>query len=333
MFSKIYEKIKNYIKENKGFLISLIIIILVFTIKLPYVIYVPGGHVNLNDRITVPGATDINGSYNMAYVSVYNATLPTVLLSYIIPNWDLVSNEEITLDNQDMDELLITNKLQMESSKDIATMLAYSHASKELNITKEVVNVSYIFEEAKTDMLVGDAILKIDDIHINKISDLESVLSTKKVGDTINILVSRDDKQVMTTATLSLIDNEPKIGIAFVTTYEYTNNPEITIDSKASESGPSGGLMLTLAIYDNLVEEDLSNDLKIVGTGTIDEEGNVGKIDGVKYKILGSKDADIFFCPIENYLEAALVIMQYDLDIELHGVTNFSEAVAILESK
>ena len=43
-----------------------------------------------------------------------------------------------------------------------------------------------------------------------------------------------------------------------------------------------------LAIYKELIEEDITHGLKIVGTGTIDELGNVGEIDGVKYKILGA---------------------------------------------
>ena len=78
------------------------------------------------------------------------------------------------------------------------------------------------------------------------------------------------------------------------------------IDFKGNESGPSGGLMLTIAIYDKLVSKDLTNGLKIVGTGTIDYDGNVGQIDGVSYKLKGAvkKGADIFIAPTgENYQE------------------------------
>ena len=53
MFTKIYEKIKKFIKDNYKELIILLIVFLLFTIELPYSIYTPGGAVNLNERITV----------------------------------------------------------------------------------------------------------------------------------------------------------------------------------------------------------------------------------------------------------------------------------------
>jgi len=53
MFNKVYEKIKEYIVNNYKFLISLIVIFCLFTVELPYVIYVPGGIVELNDRIEI----------------------------------------------------------------------------------------------------------------------------------------------------------------------------------------------------------------------------------------------------------------------------------------
>lgn len=54
--------------------------------------------------------------------------------------------------------------------------------------------------------------------------------------------------------------------------------------------------MTTLEIYNSLTDDDLTKGYKIVGTGTIDMEGNVGMIGGVKYKLKGAikKKADIF---------------------------------------
>ena len=51
--------------------------------------------------------------------------------------------------------------------------------------------------------------------------------------------------------------------------------------------------------------------------GTIDEDGNVGAIGGVKYKMLGAqKDgADIFFVPKENYDEAKKVYKKNNLHV------------------
>lgn len=101
---------------------------------------------------------------------------------------------------------------------------------------------------------------------------------------------------------------------------------------KSSESGPSGGLMTALAIYNSLVEEDITKGRYIIGTGTIDKDGNVGEIGGVKYKIIGAvkKDADIFLCPVENLEEALEVKKENDLNIEIKGVKTLEEAINYL---
>ena len=63
--------------------------------------------------------------------------------------------------------------------------------------------------------------------------------------------------------------------------------------------GPSAGLMFTLAIYDQLVKEDLRKGRKIAGTGTIEQNGHVGDIGGAGLKVVSAakKGMDIFFVP------------------------------------
>ena len=53
--------------------------------------------------------------------------------------------------------------------------------------------------------------------------------------------------------------------------------------------GPSAGLMFTLGIIDKLKPEDLTGGKVIAGTGTIDDEGNVGPIGGIPQKLVGAK--------------------------------------------
>ena len=93
--------------------------------------------------------------------------------------------------------------------------------------------------------------------------------------------------------------------------------------------------MVTLAIYNQLIDSDISNGLKIAGTGTIDIEGNVGSIGGVKYKLKGAVDSksDIFLVPAgENYEEAIKYKKKYHYDIKIIGISTFEEAIEKLES-
>ena len=333
MFSKIYDSIKNFIINNYKFLIAWIIIVVLFFYELPYVIYTPGGIVNLEERIVVDGEEDVTaGSLNMSYVSLVKGTIPMLLLSFVIPNWDILPSEEITREDESVDDLLELEKLYMTSSIDNATILAFREAGKELNITREVNNIVYIADEAETDLEMYDELLSVDEKNLATIDELRAYVNTLNEGDTVSILVNRDGKEKECSAKIYNTSDGLKVGISFLTTYEYETTPEIEVTTKNSESGSSGGLMLSLAIYNAIADEDITKGRTIVGTGTIDINGNVGEIDGVKYKLLGANknNAEIFLCPMENYEEALEVKEEYDLDVEIHGVATFSEALEYL---
>ena len=70
--------------------------------------------------------------------------------------------------------------------------------------------------------------------------------------------------------------------------------------------GPSAGLMFTLGIIDKLEPDDLTGGKIIAGTGTIDDDGNVGPIGGIPQKLVGATDAGAryFLTPPDNCAEA-----------------------------
>ncbi len=107
----------------------------------------------------------------------------------------------------------------------------------------------------------------------------------------------------------------------------------MTIDHDDMQ-GSSGGFMQTLGLYDRLTEKDYTNGLKIVGTGTIDFEGNIGVIGGVKQKIAAADKAkaDIFFVPAENYQDALEMHQYLKAKVKLVKVKTFVEAVEYLEN-
>lgn len=332
MFNKLYEKVKEFIVLNYKFLIIWGIIIFLFFYELPYVIYTPGGVVNLENRISVTDGYESSGSLNMSYVSLVKGTLPMILLSYVIPNWDLIPQEEITREDETVDELLELEKLYMESSINNAIILAYNKANKNIKIKNEVNNIIYIADEADTDLKMYDKLISVDDIKINSVNELKEYINTKNKGDIVKFKVIRNNKEKECSATIYETSDGLKVGISFLTTYEIETEPKIEVLTKSSESGSSGGLMLSLAIYNALVEEDITKGRIIVGTGTIDIDGNVGAIDGVKYKILGAvkNDANLFLCPMDNYEEAMKIKDEFDLDIEIYGVNTFDEALNYL---
>lgn len=334
MFIKIYEKIKTFIKENYKGLIILIAIFLLFTIELPYSIYTPGGSVNLNERIEVDTEFEINGSFNMAYVSMVKGSIPFLLVSKIIPDWDIIKKEDITIKGEDMDSMINRERLYLKESRDAATINAYKKAQKDLKITSVINNVSYIASEANTDLKIGDIILSVNDKKIETLNDLKSIIGSLAKDTKVSLKIKRNDKEEMAYAYTYETDDGIKIGVSLITTYLYDANPNIDIKSKSSEMGSSGGLMMSLTIYNKLVEKDITKGRKIVGTGTIDIDGNVGEIGGVKYKLIGAvkNKADIFICPIENYEEALKIKEERNFDIKIISAKTFDEVLEKLEA-
>lgn len=334
MFSKIYDKVKNYIGENYKFLISLVAIILFFSVELPFVVYIPGGIVELNERIEVEDGYEAKGSLNMSYVSMLRGKIPFLMASYIFKNWDIVSSREITSEDQSVDDLMELERLYMKSSINNATIVAYKNANKKIDIKGYINTIVHITKEANTDLKVYDQVLEIEGKEVDNVQELKDVVNSKKAGDYVKILVLRDGKKIETTSKIYDTDDGLKVGVIFLTTFDYETDPKLEVKTKAKESGSSGGLMLSLAIYNELVSEDITKGKKIVGTGTISVDGTVGEIDGVKYKILGAvkNKADVFLCPDENYEEAMKVKEEFNLDLEIKNVHTFLDAIEYLKT-
>jgi Lon-like protease len=81
-----------------------------------------------------------------------------------------------------------------------------------------------------------------------------------------------------------------------------------TIDIRLADvGGPSAGTMFALGIIDELTPGSLTGGRFVAGTGTIDDNGNVGPIGGISLKTIGARDkgAQFFLTPADNCEEAA----------------------------
>lgn len=335
MINKIYVEMKKFIKENYLVLLFGIVFMATILYPLPYYIYTGGGIINVKDKIHIENK-ETKGDFNLCYVEQINANIPTFLLSKLLSNWDSVSKEEVSLnDKEDIKDIYKRDKIYLEEANQNAIFVAYKKAGKSVNILDKHLYIIYLEEDSDTDLKIGDDILEIDGSKIDSLTDISKILDSYEVGSKLNIKVKRNGKEMMKYAIVHEKDDRKLIGIALTSIYDYEVDPKITFTFSNSESGPSGGFMVTLAIYNQLIDNDISNGLKIAGTGTIDIEGNVGSIGGVKYKLKGAVDSksDIFLVPAgENYEEAIKYQKTYHYDIKIIGISTFEEAIEKLES-
>ena len=101
------------------------------------------------------------------------------------------------------------------------------------------------------------------------------------------------------------------------------------LTKKPDESGPSGGLAMTLCLLE-MIREINYQGLRIVATGEINAWGEVLPIGGIKYKTLAvnKSNVDIFLVPGQNYQEAR---SYFDNDnIKLVKVRSLEDALRYL---
>ncbi len=333
MFSKVYEKVKNYIKENYISLLIIIVGIVLVTVKLPYYISAPGGTIDTKDKINIATDFKLSGSLNMAYVSQVDGTIPMLLYALLNPNWDIAKEEEVIVGNETIEDEEYRNKMLLEEANDIAVLVAYDHSDISYKTENNKVYVTYVDDLAQTELKVKDQIIKIDGKTVTQRQDLYDFIKNKKPNDKISFTVIRNGKEKKCNTTLIDVNHEAKVGVIITETLDIKSDYHVDLKFKNSESGSSGGLMMALTIYSYLNKIDLTNGKKIVGTGTIDRQGNVGEISGIKYKLMGAvkEHADVFLVPQgENYVEARDLKKEKDYDIDIIPIETFDEALQYL---
>ena len=335
MIKKIFNKIKEFIKDEYKNILLFVVLYSIFMWPLDYYIITGGGIMEIDDRIVVEDRYDSEGSFNLAYVSEAGGTVATYLLSYIIPNWERIEASSYTYDeNETVEDVEFRGKIDLSTANDNAIKNAFLEAGKTYKITDKNIYVYYVDLDSENKFEVGDEVIKINDKEITSTDTFKEELSKYTIDDEINITVIRDNKEKNLEVKLYEKDKEAILGIYLTEVNKYKTYPKVKFDFKSGESGPSGGLMSALDIYNKITEEDLTNGLKIAGTGEIDEDGNIGTIGGVKYKLLGAakQKADIFLVPSgENYKECVRVAKENDLDIKIIEVSTLKEAIEKLQ--
>ena len=323
---KFLDKVVDFFKDNWKQLIGLVIFMFVVNYELPYYIEAPGGTINVTKRID-DNYNKKNGSLNMLYVTHYKGNVATLLMGKLIKSWDIYDISKQQISNEDSNDIYIRNKVMLDNSIQNAMFVAYKEAGKEIKIKGEK---NYIIATTKeNDFKIGDLVKTIDGVVVKDVDTIKDVLSKKKIGELAKFIVDRNGKEIEVSIP---VPEDGIVGIAIMTNYDYEVEDEIDLGFRYGEGGSSGGLVLTLALYSEITGIDILKGRDIAGTGTIDIDGNVGEIDGIKYKIAGAskKKMDVVLVSPDNYEEAVKVNEENNYNLEIVKVSTFKEAVDYL---
>lgn len=333
--NKIYDIFKSFIKNNYGTIILLIILSFLCFYKTDYSIYKPGGIINASQRVSGDNLYKSEGSFNMAYVGMMEGKLLFYLYAKINPNWELVKNEKLTIDSEEkVEDMIKRDHLYYEEAINNATIVAFKAANIDYNITNNNYYLIYKTKENDSNINIGNEIISYDNIPFKDTETLIKYINNKKAGDKVKIEYINNKKQQETYSTIYQEKDKLYLGLSIINIKDIKSDYNIKIKSKESESGPSGGFITALSIYNAITKKDITYGKKIVGTGTIDENGNIGEIGSVNYKLAAAvkNKADIFLCPKDNYQEAIDYAKKKKYDIIIKDVENFNETIEYLNS-
>lgn len=293
--------------KNKHYLSLLIIFLVAIGINFyPLEKYVmkPGNAYDVEQFITVKnGDTDDEGSFSLMTVSIGKATPVSYLIAKLSKHQEIMEVEEVRQQGEDDEEYQVRQLKLMSDSQFNALYVAFTKANKPFTVSYKGVYVLNILDGGAADKILkpGDIVTEVDDEVIQRQNQLVDLLATKKKGDVVKIVIERDEKLLAEEIKLKEIpgsDGRIGLGITFGESKTIKTDPSVKADTEKI-GGPSAGLMFTLEILNQLLDEDLTKGYHIAGTGEMKENGEVGRIGGVDKKVVAAhrKDIEIFFVP------------------------------------
>ena len=258
--------------------------------------------------------------------------------SLINESYDLYPREVILPDGVTPKELSEISIQNMRTSENVAIAVALKNLGYEISSKGDGVAVVGLLDDSpvKNKLKKGDLIQSINSTDIFSATEFIATLRTYSIGETVSIGLLREidgvKKQIFVKTTLVEhveYKDEPMVGFLATTVNERFDFP-FEIDIKTGNvGGPSAGLMMALNVYNNLIPEDITNSMIVAGTGTIEIDGSVRPVGGIKQKIIAAKraGAELILVPVANFEEAT----QFETDkTAIVAVDSFDEALSVI---
>lgn len=178
----------------------------------------------------------------------------------------------------------------------------------------------------------GDEIRAVAGTPIASIQALLDALAGARPGVPLTLTIVRGDAapREVTVVPGPYPDDPARAFLGITPAVSPTEGQDLSINL-GDVGGPSAGLMFSLALVDKLTPGALTGGRFVAGTGTIDAEGRVGPISGIRFKMLKAQEvgAQTFLVPAANCAEAAA---QAPDELQLVRVATLDDAVSALHT-
>lgn len=273
----------------------------------------PGTSDNLRSYVKIKGHPDRQrGSFMITSVMLSQARPATYLWAKMTPYHTIESADDVTGGQSGATFNRVQN-FYMQSAINEAIAVAYKAAHQTVHKRYLGIYVLQIQKQSKFKhaIHVGDTITKVNGHHFNTAQGFQRYIAKRKVGSPLTVTYLHNQKQHSVTKPLVRIaGSRAGIGILLTDNVKVKTDIPVKVDP-GQLGGPSGGLMFSLQIYQQLTGQDLRHGRKIAGTGTINPDGTVGEIGGIDKKVVAAHraGATIFFAP---YVKPTKLLLKYE---------------------
>ena len=289
-----------------------ILLVLAFTLPVPYVILSPGP--TYNTLGPIPGGSDpiiaikgraakhTTGNLNLTTVdeSTDKVSMVDALIGWIQKDRIVVPHDSVVAPGTSQKQANQQDTQDFVSSQDNATLAAFCELGYPRGIQVEGFSAG---SNAASVLKVGDNLVSINAQPADSIDALTAILQAATPGSSATVVVQRAGSDVTETVALVAAPTGQKGARLGVSIQSGCVAPfQVDLGLADQIGGPSAGLMFALGIIDKIGSVDLTNGKFIAGTGTIDATGAVGPIGGIQLKMIAARraGATVFLAPSAN---------------------------------
>lgn len=303
-------------------------------VPMPLVETAPGGVTDIRPLVDIGGeVTEIDGRLGLLAVRVDQPSIVETLRAALDDRRTLHDRGDVIPAALERRTYVELQQQEFRRSFRVAAAVGLSAAGYEVGIVTfpQVVGV---LPDGPSDgrLRIGDVIERFNGTPVASTEDLVRLVRQVSVGDELVLEVRRHDEPIEVVVRAGRVPglDDAAMGVTLQTREEDIDLPvPVTLADQRGIGGPSAGLMVALTIYDALAEEDLAAGRFIVGTGTLDGDGSVGRIGSVREKALTAvqEGADILLVPSSQADEARMAAAGH---VEVIGVETMEQALAAL---
>jgi PDZ domain-containing protein len=286
--------------------------------------------------LSIPGRKTYptKGSLDLLTVNVVGnpQQLPNwfqVLTAWFRPSQSVVPVEAEFPRGQTTDEANRENAQAMSSSQQDATAAALVALGYDVEQHVVVASVEK-GSPAAGRISANDRITAADGKKVESVQQLRDAVQAQH-GGPVTLTVERGDA----TRDVSITpEKDPQSGswILGVSAGEQYGTLPVRVDFQLADiGGPSAGQMFALGIIDKLTPGYLNGGKRVAGTGTIDAQGDVGAIGGIRQKMYAARDAGatVFLAPRSNCDE---VTGHVPAGLHVYAVKTLSDSMKVLKT-